>query len=146
MKPEGRRQSPCYNLGMTLRAQPAEDLKVRTRRFAGEIVRAYQALPIKRVEVQVLGKQMLRSGTSVGANYCEASRARSRDEFVAKVELCSQEAAETQYWIELLQKECEVVDDRLPGLWFEANELIAIFVTMARNAKRSRNLNGRPGT
>ena len=114
-----------------------DDLRVRTRAFAGGIVRGYCGLPLKRFEVQVLGKQMLRAGTSVGANYREASRSRSREEFVSKVEVCAQEADETQYWIELLTKEYSVSDTRLEDLWFEANELISIFVTMARNAKKA---------
>jgi four helix bundle protein len=68
------------------------DLKDRTKRFASAIIRLYVALPKNRTEVQVLGKQMLRSGTSVAANFREASRARSDAEFVSKVDVCTQEA------------------------------------------------------
>jgi len=71
------------------------ELKGRTKEFAGRVVRLYVALPVQRVEVAVLGKQLLRAGTSVAANYREAARARSAAEFVAKIELCAQEADET---------------------------------------------------
>ena len=78
---------------------------------------------------------MIRSGTSVGANYREASRARSDAEFIAKIELCAQEADETQYWLELLQDDCGISTPLLKPIWKEADELIRIFVTMAKNTK-----------
>lgn len=78
---------------------------------------------------------MLRSGTSVAANYREASRARSKADFVSKVETCAQEADETQMWLELLRDSCEIKHPLVLKLWKESDELIAIFVTMARNAK-----------
>jgi len=78
---------------------------------------------------------MLRAGTSVGANYREASRARSDSEFVAKIELCAQEADETQYWLELLRDDCQMKSGVLAAIWDEADELIRIFVAMAKNTK-----------
>jgi four helix bundle protein len=72
------------------------------------VVRLYVELDKGAGELSVIGKQMLRSGTSVGANYREASRARSDAEFIAKIELCTQEADETQYWLELLTEDCEI--------------------------------------
>ena len=111
------------------------ELKRRTKGFAGRIIRLYVALPLRRAEVSVLGRQMLRSGTSVAANYREASRARSRNEFVAKVELCAQETDETQLWLELLRDDCGISLPEISALWTEADELIAIFVTMARRTK-----------
>ena len=84
----------------------------------------------------MLGKQLLRAGTSVGANYREASRARSESEFVAKIELCVQEADETQYWLELLRDECGLKSEALEKLRTEADELICIFVTMSKNTKQ----------
>ena len=125
------------------------ELKERTKEFAGRIVRLYVRLPLRRPEVSVLGRQMLRSGTSVAANYREASRARSAVEFVAKIELCAQEADETQLWLELLRDDCAVKYDNLTALWAEADELIAVFVTMAKNTKRklrTENGNLRPET
>ncbi|MEI6514809.1 MAG: four helix bundle protein [bacterium] len=111
------------------------DLRKRTKEFAGRIIRLYVTLPPNRREVQVVGHQMLRSGTSVGANYREASRARSDAEFVSKIELCIQEADETLYWLELLCDECGIHDDRVAWLEKEANELISIFVTMSKKVK-----------
>jgi four helix bundle protein len=93
------------------------ELKRRTKEFAGRIIRLYVALPLRRAEVSVLGRQMLRAGTSVAANYREASRARSPDEFVAKIELCSQEADETQLWLELLRDDCGISLPEISALW-----------------------------
>jgi four helix bundle protein len=112
-----------------------EEFRQRTKRFAAHIIRLYCALPKTRTEVQVVGKQLLRSGTAVAAIYREASRARSTADFVSKVELCTQEADETQLWLELLQESCAVDTPLRAELWQETNELIAIFVTMAKNAK-----------
>lgn len=88
----------------------------------------------------MLGKQMLRSGTSVAANDREASRARSVEEFTSKIETCAQEADETQLWLELLRDDCEIGLPEINALWAEADELIAIFVTMSRNAKKNNKL------
>ena len=78
-----------------------KDLRERTKEFARRVIRLYAALS-KETVAQVLGKQLLRSGTSVGANYREANRARSRPEFIAKIGDCLKEADESVYWIELL--------------------------------------------
>ena len=113
-------------------------LRMRTKRFAGGIVRLFVKLDRQREEVSILGKQMIRSGTSVGANYREASRARSDAEFIAKIELCVQEADETLYWLELLNEDCGISKDLTQALWNEADELIIIFVTMVINTKKRR--------
>ena len=113
------------------------EFRQRTRQFAGRVVRLYIALPLRRAEVAVLGKQMLRSGTSVAANYREASRARSRNEFISKIEQCAQEADETQLWLELLRDDCGVNLPEISAVWQEADELIAIFVTMSKNTKNN---------
>lgn len=84
----------------------SEEMRVRTKKFGGSAVRLFVSLDRSREELRILGKQMLRAGTSVGANYREASRARSDCEFVAKIELRTQEADETQYWLELLRDDC----------------------------------------
>ena len=112
------------------------EFRDRTKRYASAVIRLYCALPKNRPEVQVLGRQLLRSGTSVAANYREASRARSDAEFVSKIDLCSQEADETCLWIELLQDDCGIKTDDLNWLLKESNELIAIFVTMSKNVKK----------
>jgi len=112
-----------------------EEMRQRTKRFAGHVVGFFVSLDRRREELRILGRQMLRAGTSVGANYREASRARSDSEFVAKIELCAQEADETQYWLELLRDDCGINSEALAAIWNEADELIRIFVTMAKNTK-----------
>lgn len=91
-----------------------------------------------REELRVMGRQLLRSGTSVAANYREASRARSDNEFIAKIELCSQEADESQLWLELLRDDCNISANEIEPIWQEADELIAIFTTMSINTKKKR--------
>ncbi len=110
------------------------DLKERTKRYAVRIIRLFTALP-KSTEAQVLGKQLLRAGTSVGAHYREATRSRSTAEFVSKIEGGLQELAESAYWLELLVESEIVPVERLADLMKEADELTAILITCARNAK-----------
>ncbi len=112
-----------------------QDMRKRTKNFAGMVIRLFSLLERGQEEVRILARQMIRSGTSVGANYREASRARSAAEFIAKIELCAQEADETQYWIELLNEECGVAVDKTDPVWQEADELLSIFVTMSKNTK-----------
>lgn len=114
--------------------QNENDLKERTKRFALRILAMYTSLP-KSPEAQVLGKQVLRSGTSVGANYREASRARSKADFVAKRGDCLKELDETTYWFELLSEGGIVPEQKISGLLKEANELTAIFVTIIKKTK-----------
>jgi len=98
------------------------------------IVRLYTGLP-KTTEAQVMGRQVLRSGTSVGAHYREAFRARSTAEFVSKLEGGLQELEETVYWLELLVEAGIVPSRQLECLLAEADELTAILVTTVKNAK-----------
>ena len=111
-----------------------EDLKTRTRNFALRIIRLYTQLPNK-TEAQVIGKQVLRSGTSVGAHYRESCRAKSDADFISKLEGGLQELEETQYWLELLTEAEIIPQERLTLLQTEAEELIAIFVTMVKKVK-----------
>jgi four helix bundle protein len=112
------------------------DLGTRTKAYALRVIRLYASLPTTAV-AQVLGKQLLRSTTSVGAHYREASRARSTAEFVSKIEGGLQELEESLYWLELLA-EAEVVGaGRLADLMDEGGQLVAILVTCAKNAKQS---------
>lgn len=115
----------------------ARDLRARTKAFALRIIRLYSSLP-KTTEAQVLGKQVLRSGTSVGAHYREATRARSPAEFISKIEVGLQELEETVYWLELLVEGRFVDESRLSELLREAEELTAIFVSSVKTAKKSR--------
>lgn len=112
-------------------------MRKRTKAFASSIVRTFRKFDLRDDALRILGKQMLRAGTSVAANYREASRARSDAEFIAKIELCAQEADETQLWLELLRDDCEVPADLTAPIWSEADELISIFVTMAKRTKES---------
>ena len=112
----------------------AEEPKARTRRFAVRIVRLFRALP-KTDEARVLGKQVLRSGTSVGANYRAACRARSKAEFTAKMGLVVEECDETVFWLELLIETGIVRAGKLDELLREANELLAIFAASQRTAR-----------
>ncbi len=114
----------------------SDDLRVRTRAYALRVVRMFVALP-KTSEAQVLGKQVLRSGTSVGANYREAQRARSKAEFVSKIGDCLKELDESAYWLDLLIGAEIVSSRRLASLIDETEQLTAIFVTIAKKAKGS---------
>jgi four helix bundle protein len=112
------------------------ELKERTTEFALRIIRMHCALP-KSTVAEVLGKQVLRSGTSVGAHYREGTRARSNAEFVSKLNGGLQELEETAYWLELIQKSGLVSPARLRNLINETDELTAIFVTCINNAKKT---------
>jgi four helix bundle protein len=118
---------------MEMRAD--NDLRDRTKRFALQIIHMFTGLP-KTIEAQVIGKQILRSGTSVGANYREAYRSRSRAEFIAKTGDCLKELDETAYWLELLVESGIVEEKRLSELLTECDELIAIFVTIIKKTKK----------
>ena len=109
-----------------------DEFRERTKQYAARIIRAYVKLPKQREEVRVLGKQLLRSGTSVAGHVREASRARSDAEFVSKLGGAMQEADESQLWLELLREECGVNSDEQHDLEKESSELIAIMTTMIR--------------
>jgi len=111
------------------------DLQKRTKSFTLRVIRMYVALP-KTTGAQVIGKQVLRIGTSVGASYREAMRARSRAEFISKMECGLQELEETSYWLELLVDGGIIHQERLNDLREEADELIAILVSSVKTAKK----------
>jgi four helix bundle protein len=117
--------------------QSRQDLRKRTKEFALRVIKLYAALP-KTTEAQVIGKQILRSGTSVGAHYREACRAKSNADFVSKIEGGLQELDETLYWLELLAEAKIVKSSRLEDLKRETDELIAMFVSMAKGVKQKR--------
>jgi four helix bundle protein len=112
-----------------------KDLRQRTKQFALRILRLYSALP-QSTAAQILGKQLLRSGTSIGANYREAYRARSKAEFIAKTGICLGEAEETAYWLELLAEGEVIAPAKLTELMDECDQLIAILVTILNRAKQ----------
>lgn len=109
-------------------------LTQRTKDFALRIIRMYSSLPKSPIP-QVLGKQILRSGTSVGANYREANRARSKAEFIAKMGDSLKELDETCYWLELLSESETISPSRLHDLLNESRQLMAIFITIIKRAK-----------
>jgi four helix bundle protein len=114
-----------------------EALRDRTKKFAMRVIRLFQHLP-RSTEAQVLGKQLLRAATSVGANYRAAGRARSKAEFVAKIGIVVEEADETIFWLECLMESGIVKPDLLRDLLAEANELVAIFAASQRTARQSK--------
>lgn len=150
---------------MTIHEERKNALRRRTKAFAGSVVKLYITLDQRREEPRVLGEQLPRSGISVAANYRESSRARSPDEFIAKIELCAQEgdddterlrwrvdldavrkdgarrvpvgcrSSQSQPWLELLRADRGVAAEIVSPVWKEADELISIFVTRAKTAK-----------
>ena len=111
------------------------DLRERTTDFALRIVNMYSSLPRSTV-AQTLGKQALRSGTSVGAQYREGQRAKSDADFINKLESVLQEADETAYWLELLVRAEIVPASKLESLRKEIDEIIAILVTIVTKVKK----------
>jgi four helix bundle protein len=110
------------------------EIRIRTRQYALRIVRLYTALP-KTVVAQVIGKQILRSGTSVGAHVAESNRAKSRADFVNKIEGAMQELDETVYWMDLLVESGLVKAAKLAALSAESSELMAIFAAMVKKVR-----------
>lgn len=111
-----------------------QDLKIRTKRFAVSIIVMTDLLP-KKTAGFVIGRQVMRSATSVGANYRASLRGRSRAEFIAKLGIVVEEADETVYWLELLSEAKLLNKERVTPLLKEANELTAIFTAMVKKAK-----------
>jgi four helix bundle protein len=114
--------------------QPDKTLRARTKKFALRIMKLADALPNTR-SGDVVGKQLLRSGTSVGANYRAAQRGRSRAEFCAKLGIVEEESDECAYWLELLAESGMVTADALADLMREADEITAMVVASIRTAR-----------
>ncbi|WP_317127261.1 four helix bundle protein [Botryobacter ruber] len=114
-----------------------EGFKKRTKDFALRAIRLFQALP-KQADAQILGKQLLRSSTSVGANYRAACRARSKAEFAAKIGIALEEADESLFWMELLEESGIISSSRLQSLKQEAHELTAILTTARKSAYKNK--------
>lgn len=112
----------------------SEEIRHRTKAYASAVIRLYVSLPRRRREVEVLGHQLLRSGTSVAAHAREASRARSNAEFCSKIDGLLQEADESHLWLELLRDDCGCQTDQLLN---ETSELIGIFTSMVSKTRRS---------
>ena len=115
----------------------AEGFKLRTKNFAMRVIKLFQALPNK-VEAQLLSKQLLRSATSVAANYRSACRARSTAEFAAKIGVVLEEADESLFWLELLEESGIVPAQRLAHLKQEATELTAILSSIRKSSTKKK--------
>jgi four helix bundle protein len=116
------------------------DLGTRVENFALAVIHLYTLLAPNDCVVQVIGKQLLRSGTSVGAHYFEAKRARSTAEFCSKIEGGLQELEETGYWLRLLDRAGKTNNNNLEFLHSESAELLAILTTCVKNAKRPKDV------
>ena len=112
----------------------SQELKDRTKRFALKVIQSVETLP-KHQAGNVIGRQLLRSATSVGANYRAACRARSRADFISKMGIVEEEADETIYWLELLVESGLINREAIENLIKEANELTAIFTAACKSAK-----------
>jgi four helix bundle protein len=110
-------------------------LKHRIKAFAIRIVKLFRSLPTTE-EARIIGRQVLRSGTSVAANYRAVCRVRSKAEFIAKIGIVVEEADETVFWLEILVETSIVPAKKMAELIREANELLAIFAASQRTAKR----------
>jgi four helix bundle protein len=115
-----------------------EELRSRTKKFASQVIKLYVSLPRNRDEVRVVGKQLLRSGTSVASHAREASRARSDMEFCSKLDGLLHEADESQLWLELLRDDCGIEEERVNPLLQESDELLAIFSSIVIKVRSSR--------
>jgi len=113
----------------------SDEFRIRTKKYAAEIIRLYVKLPRAREEARVVGKQLLRSGTSVAAHIREASSARSNAAFVSKLGGALQEADESILWLELLREECGVDPALTLPLEAESSELIAIITTIKKRSE-----------
>lgn len=116
---------------------PPSDLRDRTKRFALRVMRLVDAMP-KTITGRAIASQIVRSGTSVAANYRAAQRARSRKEFVAKLGIVEEEADETALWLELIMDDTMLPRDRVEPLHDEAGQIVAMIVTAIRSARERR--------
>lgn len=120
--------------GLSLVEEERVALSERTKTLALRIIRLCEAMP-KKQSARILSRQLLRSGTSIGANYREANRARSDAEFISKIGECLRESDETAYWLELLRDAEIIPSTRLQDLHDEVNQIIAIFTTISKKVK-----------
>jgi four helix bundle protein len=113
------------------------EIRDRTKKFGSSVIRAFMELPKNREEIAVIGKQLLRSGTSVASHTREASRARTDSEFCSKLDVLLQEADESQLWIEFLIEDCKIPNPAFKDIHREAGEIIAIFTTIISKVRRT---------
>lgn len=121
---------------MQIKRMDSKDLKDRTKKFALRIVKLVRSLP-KTAEAKIFGNQLLRCGTSVGANYRAACRARSRSEFISKIGIVIEEADESIFWIELMIEANLVKKSLVESLLQEAEEILAIMISSSNSARKN---------
>jgi four helix bundle protein len=112
------------------------ELEVRTKQFALDLIDLVERLPAGRAG-DVVGRQLLRSGTSIGANYREANRAESKNDFIHKVGISTKEAAETEFWLELVAESKHLTTAGGDEVLAESRELLAILISIGRNSKKN---------
>jgi len=110
------------------------DLEERTAKFAEKIIELEKKAP-KNVVTNPIINQLVKSGTSIGANYCEANGASSKRDFTNKIFICKKESKETKYWLRILARAVEELKDECQELWEEAQELTLIFSKIAANSR-----------
>ena len=115
-----------------------EEMKARTKQYALRVIRLVQSLP-KNLVTEVLGKQLLRCGTSVGANYRSVCRAKSTADFVHKLSIVEEEADESIFWMELLIEGKIIKENLLENLMDEGNQILSIVVSSIKTSKEKRN-------
>ena len=120
--------------------EQSKELKRRTKRFSIEIIKVCRLLPQKQ-EAWVIGKQLIRAGTSVGANYRAVCRARSKAEFISKMGVVVEEADESAFWLEIIEEAGLLTKEAVNEPLAEANELLAIFAASQLTAKGLRDPN-----
>ena len=109
-------------------------MEKRTKDFASSIIELSSSIP-NSIETRVVKNQLIKAGTSIGANYREANRARSKPDFVSKIRICESEASETVYWLEILSGINSIVQVSLIAITDEAKELLAIFSSISKTLK-----------
>ena len=114
------------------------DLEERTAKFGENIIDFCKNIP-KSVITTPMINQLIRSGTSVGANYCEADCAESRKDFEHKIGICKKEAKESKHWVRMIVKAVPELKEVAKQLWKESNELQLIFITIVKNSRNNKN-------
>jgi four helix bundle protein len=122
---------------MSERKKFAKAMEMRTRRFAARVIQLSVMLP-NSPEAIIIRRQSTKSGTSIGANYREANRARSRADFKSRIKICESEASETQYWIELINEVGWLEQIQTIPVYKECGELLALFAAIGRSTDRGR--------
>ena len=111
-----------------------KQLEIRTKRFAISIIRLSASLP-NTSEAKVIRNQITKSGTSIGANYREANRSRSKADFTNKIKICESEASETIYWLEIIEEINWFETEKAESINIEANEILSIFTTIGKTIR-----------